>query len=183
MDPSPSQVPKVRIELTPEEKEIARSLESFPYLEMKDRVFLMLVWRKLKIASPVSIQPNAPNSALQDFKNMIQKAGLLSKPDRVIYENMRGLRPGQICFVADNQQDLNSISQLWFGDHEKDPEVYKEIGRMSGFPTTAIETYGKFSGISEPERGALMGQLLLTEEEKKKLFPAELYYFSSFFYM
>jgi len=140
-------------ELSPEEKKIATSLESFQNLEIKDRIFLVLVWRKLKTASAISLEDGVSVAVMGDLEKRIKKAGLFfKKTDKIVGENeMLGLRlGGNICFVANNPEDLNSISKLWFGDQEKDPGIYRELGRMSGYPPTAIDP--QILTISETEK-------------------------------
>jgi hypothetical protein len=181
MDPRPPQPGVPERQLTAREKEIANSIESFPFLEIKDRIFLLLIWRGLKTASPVSLQPNVANEVVEDLRHRVQGAGLLFKVGPVSYEAFRGLRPGLICFVASNSDDLNLISELWSGDHINDPRVYKEIGRMSGLPKTAIDTYDEFIRKPEPEREKLFKKLTVPVEEKEK-FP-ELLPFSRLFFM
>ena len=63
--------------LSPEEKEIARSLENFPFLLKKDKVFLVLVWRGLKTASSVSILSDAPASAVDDLRKIMEKRKII----------------------------------------------------------------------------------------------------------
>lgn len=181
---------QVKRELTAEEKEIAKSLEDFSQLEVRDRVFLLLIWRGFKTASPVSIMETEPESAVSDLEEKVKKAGLLfRKTDIITKERKYGLRAGRICFVANNQKDLDLMSKLWFGDHEHDPKVYKEIGRMSGYPKTAINVFDSFQNPNIPinkREKATRG--VLSDEEKKKLiasseFSPDLYPFSRFFYM
>lgn len=189
---NPIESGKLKKELSPKEKKIAMSLESFRYLEPKDKVFLVLVWRGLKTASAVSFQAGAPEKTLLDLQERVEKAGLLfKKTDHIITEEMgkeeaRGLRPGKVCFVAKDEKDLDLISKLWFGDHDKDPEVYKEIGRMSGFPQTAINVYDKFTRLPDPEKDKTRVDLTVSEREKRNLLlktEPRLIPFSFLFYM
>ncbi|MEK7128133.1 MAG: hypothetical protein AAB933_01035 [Patescibacteria group bacterium] len=178
--------------LSPEEKEIARSLENFPFLLKKDKVFLVLVWRGLKTASSVSILSDAPASAVDDLRKIAEKAGLFFKFDREIMEDSRGLTKGKVCFVANNQKDLDLISKLWFGDHDNDPAVYKEIGRMSGFSQTAIDVYEKISEagilkLPKKEKYKALQKYVLSYGEKKNYLlctnEVEVIPFSVLFYM
>jgi hypothetical protein len=177
MDPKPSQKP---IEgLTLQEKEVAKSLESVPLLTPRDKVFLILIWRKLKTASPVSVPSDASSESIVDLEERIKKAGLFCNFSKNVSRGELGVSPGRILFVANNENDLNLISQLWFGRHLKDPQVYKEVGRMSGFPKTAIETYDQFVKLRGPARK----ELVLSREEQEELIPKELLPFSEFFYL
>ena len=168
-------------ELSPEEHKVAMSLETISSLEKKDKVFIVLVWKGLKTATAVSFEPGAPESEMSDLEKRVQKAGLLfKKTDHIITEEMymvkqeaRGLRPGRVCFVANNQKDLDLISELWFGDHDNDPKVYKEMGRMSGFPQTAIDLYDKFTRLPDPEKEEVKKEIALSEREKSELFQTE----------
>ena len=169
--------------LTPEEKEITRSLENLKFLRIRDLIFIVLIWRKLKTASPVEFSLEPTEEELKKFKETIKKAGLFV-PDNPVIDTKHYKSGGKkIYFVASNKKDLDLISKLWFGDHVKDPKVYKEVGRMSGFPDTAIETYDKFTRLPDPERRKVGNELTLSPEEKKKLFSGDTYYFSLFFYM
>ena len=167
--------------LSQEEKKIAMSLETISCLEKKDKVFLVLVWRGLKTATAISLEPGAPESVARDLEKRVKEAGLFfKKTDHIITEEMfmvkqkaRGLRPGKICFVANNQKDLDLISELWFRDHDKDSEVYKELGRMSGFPQTAIDLYDKFARLSDSEKESVKKEITLSEIEKSKLLQTE----------
>ena len=177
-------------ELTPLEKEIAESLENFEYLETKDKVFLLLVWRGLKKASPVSVEINAPESAVGDLEKITKKAGLFFKRGPVITKKERGLREGTVCFVANSQKDLDLMSDLWFRDHDNDPGVYKELGRMSGFPQTAIDTYDKISkaGIFRlpgDQKKKALEDYTITEKGKRDFLKSEpgVIPFSWIFYM
>ena len=166
--------------LSPKEKEIAMSLETISCLEKKDKVFLVLVWKGLKTATAISLEPGVPESVARDLEKRVKETGLLfKKTDHIIAEEMfmvkqkaRGLRPGRVCFVANNQKDFDLISELWFGDHDKDQKVYRELGRMSGFPQTAIDIYQKISQaeifkLSEEEQEKAMGNYVFSEREKR----------------
>lgn len=185
---------QIKKELTPEEKKIAMSLETISCLGKKDKVFLVLVWRNLKTASAISLEAGVPESVVRDLEKRIKEAGLFfKKTDHIIKEGeeMFGLKNGRICFVANNQKDLDLMSELWFGDHHRDEKVYKEIGRMSSYPQTAIDTYEKimtdiFNKGNIPTREkSLMKELILSEAEKIDLLKKEpnLFPFARLFYM
>ena len=170
-------------ELTVEERKIAKSFEESPSLELRDKIFLVLIWRGLKTASPVSIDIEKDKSAVETLMEKVSNAGLFSLLGNATTQEKFGLKSGRILFVANNEKDLKLVFDLWNGDHQKDPQVYKEIGRMSGFPQTAIDTYDAFTRLLEPEREAMKEKLVLSEEEKKKLIPAEFFPFASLFFM
>ena len=168
-------------ELKPGERETAHSLESLPLIP-RDKIFLLLVWRGLKTASPVFLPIDYNQEMVKDLQEKVMKAGLFLKPDQTISREKRP-RSDRIYFIANNQKDLKLISKLWFGDHFNNPKVYREIGRMSGFPKTAIETFNKFTHLDGPGKTITQQKLVLSVEEKKKLIPPELFHFSLFFYM
>ncbi len=170
-------------ELTPEEKEIARSLETLPSLDIRAEIDLILVWRNLKSASQLFFPAGTTDANMVKIKERIEKAGLFFIDDGVILDKMYGNGLVRLCFIANNEKDLYLFAELWFGDHIADSLVYKEIGRMSGFPQSAIDTYDKFIMLSGKERDAAKEELTLSENEKKDLFPADLYRLSLFFYM
>ena len=187
MEPKPPQTPKIKTELVPEEKKSAHFFESLTILDRAGKMDLILVWRGLKTVSQLSIFENATPSQISDLKNKIHQANLLFKEEVNLTKPKKypipisGLK--KVYFVAKNQDDLNLFSSLWFGDHLNDPKVYKEIGRMSGFPQTAINTFHEFSGLSGEERNTKKKSLTLSPEEKKDLFPPELFPFSLRFYV
>ena len=170
-------------ELTNIEKEIVRDFESLPLLNIKNLLDLELVWRGFKSASNLFLQAGVEDSQIPEIKSKIEKAGLLFKDEGIRTDKIYGQQGARICFVAKSGRDLDLISSLWFGDHVGDPKIYKEIGRMSGFPQTAIDTYDKFTKLEGERRKTVRDQLVLSEEEKRNLFGAELYPFSVFFYM
>lgn len=157
---------KSKKELSPAEKKIAMSLESFRYLDIRDKISLVLIWRGFKTASAISLDPSEPN---QDLQKIVENAGLLFKPtDYELKELNRGLRKGRVCFVANNEPDLNAISDLWFKDDEK-PEVSTELGRMSGFPETAISSHNKLMSFPLADRDNVKESKespVLSEKEK-----------------
>jgi hypothetical protein len=197
MDPQPSLTLSNKAErkvgLTSEEKKIAKSLETLSMLSVRDRIFLVLIWRKFKTASPISISVDTLESTVQELKEKIEKAGLLFKDIGMNEELMQKCQRGGMgyvrYFMANNQNDLDSISEKWFGGLFTDPDVYKEIGRMSGYPQTAIDNFDKFTRLSDEEKFELKKKSTLTHEEKKALVSEkysntpDLYYFSTFFYM
>ncbi len=161
-------------------------LETFSSLEPKDRMFLILIWRKLKSASPVSLQGGIEKS--KELEKILKAADLLFKKGPVTTEEKNGLKAGQVYFVANNEADLNLISERWFGDHKRDPDVYEEIGRMSGFPKTARDAYDAFSNpkySAEQRSNAL--KKVYSEQDKIKLLKErnqlELFPFARLFYM
>ena len=166
MDPKPSSLVEKR-KLTLEEMQIAQSIEDFPYLEMREKIFILLIWRGLKKASPVSIPDSAPAGTIDNLQTCLSRAGLFSEIGPFIKENIKDLRPGRIVYVADSLENLNLISKLWFGDHDKDEEVYNQIGELSGFPESAVDLYGEFSKLPEPRRNDRKNKLVLSVEEKK----------------
>lgn len=178
--------PKVR-ELTPGERKVAMSLEFFRYLDIKDRIFLVLVWSGLKRASPVSLELNEPNQGLEE---VAKNAGLFFKPtDHELKEPNRGLRKGRVCFVAKKESDLERISELWFKD-EENPEISTELGRMSGYPETAIVAHNKLMSFPPAERDNVKETKespVLSEKEKidwlKNKKDQELIPFSFLFHM
>mgnify|MGYP001599775891 FL=1 len=179
---------KTEKELSPEEKKIAMSLESFQHLDIQSKIFLVLVWRGLKKASAVSLAPGLPQSAIDDLEKKVKKAGLFFKPTDHLIEigkNMHGLEPGRVCFVANNQADLDSISDLWFKDHENDSNVYTRMGQLSGYPPTAVNAYDEIFKSLKSERENKMKELILSEGEKKDLLKLEpdLIPFTFFFFM
>lgn len=172
---------KSKKELSAEEKRIAMSLEFFPHLNTKDKIFLVLIWRGFKQASPISLQGGVPESV--ELEKRLKKANLFFKKDRIIREEIYGLQPGQVYFVANNEKDLDLISKLWFGDHEHDPIVYKGIGKMSGYPQSAIDVFDSFANpdISDAKRGeVIINNVLLNKQENV---PLDLYPFARSFYM
>ncbi len=170
-------------ELTPQEKNIAYSLESLPTFSIRGKMDLMLVWRKLKSASQLYLHADLSDREFQDIKNKIQKAGLFFIDKGIDTNVPEGAEPTRLCFVANNNEDLELISKIWFGDHFSDPKVYKEIGRMSGFPQTAIDTYYQIAQMQKDEKEKVRQELVLSEEEKYKLLPREVYPFSLSFFM
>jgi hypothetical protein len=54
---------------------------------------------------------------------------------------------------------------------------------MSGFPQTAINTYDQFAQMQKDEKEKVRQELVLSEEEKRKLLPLEVYPFSLSFFM
>ncbi|MEK7539114.1 MAG: hypothetical protein AAB595_00515 [Patescibacteria group bacterium] len=104
-----------------------RWLENFRHLEPKDKVFLVLVWRKLKGASAISLEGGVPTKILNELKTKIQEAGMLFKEGGLIDEETQGLRKGKVCLVANNKEDLNLISNLWSGDHVQREEAEKDL--------------------------------------------------------
>lgn len=187
MDQGPTQgpprSPKGKIELTAAEREIAKSLETAPSLSVRDRIFLILVWRNLKKASPVSITSPLPTIPLTVLRDRAQKAGLFFERGPKITQQRYGVMPGQVCYLANNEADLKSMSEVWLGNHELDLKVYKEMGRMSGFSPKAQEVYDRFTTLPEPEKTKVREELTLSEEEKKTIFPGELYPFATMFYV
>jgi hypothetical protein len=89
-----------------------------------------------------------------------QEGGVLSEPQY-------GLRKGKICFVANNKPDLDLIVQLWSSDHERDPKTLKELGRMSGYPQTAIDAFGKIFKKDEAVESKIRPQILMLSEREK----------------
>ena len=158
-------------EISPAEKKIAISLESFPHLEFKDRVFLVLVWKGFKTASAISLELGFLDD--NDLEERVKKASLFLKPDRIIDEEMYGLKPGKVYFIANNQQDLDLISEKWFGNQIDDPNVYREIGRMSGFPQTAKDAYDTVFSSPESDRKGKEKELFISEDEKRELLKLE----------
>ncbi len=179
--------PKSKQELSPEDLEIVKSIEEFNWLSSRDKIFTLLIWRKLKSASPVSLITSSPE-AVSEFKSVLKKAHLLSQAGPTITSHMRGLNPGMIYYVANNQPDLDLLPEVWFGDHEKDPHVYRSIGRMCGFPQTAIDLYDKFTKLDGMERTEIMQKIVLSPLEKaekikeEKMSP-EVLTFALLFYM
>ena len=169
---TPDSVGQQKRELNAEEHKIATSLESFQHLEPKDRVFLVLVWKGLKTATAVSLELGMPESVLRDLKERVEKAGMLFNEGPVLNIRIRGSRPGKICLVANNQKDLDLISHFWsrpdYGNHERDPEIYWEMGRMSGLPQTAIEAYDKiYPKTVGAYRDRIKPQVLMVSEDEK----------------
>lgn len=154
--------------ITPEEKKIAMSLETLQYLEPKDKVFIVLVWRGLKTASPVSLPPGVPQKVVDELRQKVEKADMFFQEGPIITKREYGLREGRICYVANNQKDLKLILELWSGNKEIDPKVYKEIGRMSGYPNTAIEAYGQlWQKIEDSPENRIQPQILMVSEDEK----------------
>lgn len=181
-EPRPPQIPPTR-ELAPEERRIAQSLENLHFLESQDIMNLILVWRKFKTATQFLLPLSAPPRDIQELEAKARAAGLFFKDCGVTPKKISGRNPQRIFFVSNNQQDLDLISNVWFGDHTNDPKVYKEMGRMSGFPQTAIDTYTKFTELNEQEKSKKREELTLSRQEQKELFSADIYPFSHFFYM
>ena len=126
---------------------------------------------------------NAFVPAKEELEAVLQKAKLFYKAGSVITVPMRGLNPGIIYYIANNQSDLDLLSELWFGDHEKDSNVYRNIGRMCGFPLSAIETYSKFTELGGMERTEMMQNVVLSPGEKAGMISSEVLPFALSFFI
>jgi hypothetical protein len=153
---------------------------------MRDKIFLVLVWRGLKKASALSLDilSKKDETALME---KIKKAGLsFLKTQKMIEGEDRGLRLwGTLCFVADNQKDLDSISDLWSRKDKNNLEIDRRLGYFSGYPSTAIDAYIKLMNLPKSERIDAEKTIIISPKEKIDLLKSEpdLIPFSLLFHM
>ncbi len=164
--------PKNREKLTEKEKETLTSfktiLQPWPWGNQRDKVDLLLVWRGLKSATQISLDPEISTDDLKKTEEVIKNAGLFFKDSGVVEKfNIGGRR---LCFVANNPKDLELVSQI---SKESSKESYSEMGRMSGFPKSAIENFIQFNESDENEESD-QSKFFLTDEEKQSKIPAEI---------
>ena len=160
-------------QLSREEQAIAKSFEGIPFLSEGQKRDALLVWRKLKPGSNFSLEPEISNADLKKIEDIIEKAGLLFK----VVEEKKSDEPRKVFFVANNQEDLESLSRLFFGDHLTDPKEYLELGRIYGFPKTAIEAFDK---NSQAEKEGSESEFLLILDEMEEKIPKNLRRFTDF---
>jgi hypothetical protein len=170
MDPRPPQAPHKR-ELSPVEQEIAKSFE---IIDEEDRVDAILVWRKLKNATELYFDADTNEEKIKEVKVVMEKAGMFFH-DSGKREFAQALR--RICFIANSQKDLESVSEMWFADRN-DPKVYLELGRLFRYPKTSVDIYDEIHR-SENQKSA-RSELALSEKERHLLVPSDLRGFTAF---
>jgi hypothetical protein len=173
MDPRPSQMPTKR-ELTSREKETVQSFEELPFKTLTQKVELILVWRKLKRGTQIILSPEITDINLKIMIKIIEKAGLFCK----IAEDKDSKNPRKACFIANNQEVLESLSNLFFGDH-LNSSVCLELGKIYGFPKTAIEAFKK-NHNSMININNNKDEFFLTWEEVEEKIPKDLQPFIGF---
>ncbi len=185
MEPRPPQILKTDAEevvLTPEERATIESFETLP-INWRSEFNLVLAFKKYKSAVEVFFQPDISESKLEEARRIIEASGLFFKDMGVREDETYNTGSRRICFAAVTAKDLNLISELWFGDHNNDPKVYKELGRMSGFPPSAIELFHHIHSEDDEDKQKKDSEEYAVSVEEKKSLPADLYAFSSFFMM
>ncbi len=178
MDPKPPQIlinnKDTKRELTSEEKEIFNSFENIPFLNETDKSNFLLVWRGLKSGSGFFIKIE-DILFLGKIKEIIEKAGLFFIDlDRKDVSN-----PNIPCMVSINREDLELLATLWPDDHINDPRVYLELGRIYGYPKTAIDAFDKIHNSSSGHL-ELENELTLSSQEKRQKIPKQLLAFAKF---
>src|SRR3989304_9762957 len=138
--------PKSQEELNNKEKETLASfktiLQLWPWGNQNDKIDLLLVWRGLKSATQIDLDPKISDTDLKKTEEVIKNAGLFFKDTGTIQDQRQfGSRAGRVSFVANNPEDLELISKV---RALNTPEAHSEMGRMSGFPKSAIENLVKF---------------------------------------
>ncbi|MDO8659706.1 MAG: hypothetical protein Q7K54_03835 [Candidatus Parcubacteria bacterium] len=164
-------------ELTQEEKETLKSFENIPFIDLSDKLDFLWTWRKLKNGSEFELNKDVTKEEEESIIEIVKKSGLLIKVvDAVKPEDSKFKR--KFFFIANNQEDLELISKLYLGDHFK-PEVYLELGRIYGFPKTAIEAFDQTHNSSEGVKKD-WDEFLLTSKEKMEKTPKEVSSFVQF---
>lgn len=190
MDPNPLKSQKLntkeesqKIEITSEQKEIIKSFESLP-LEWHPKMNLILTFLGQKTASDVMFSRDIKEEDFNTAVDVIKKAGLLFMDNSITEDAVRKSKTGlRVCFVANNSRDLDIISKVQSGPAD-DPAVYLEMGRMSGYPRTAIDVFDQICKEKNAEKSQEIKKVLsLSPAEKRAMFSDEDYAFSSFIIM
>lgn len=154
-------------QISPREKELTREIEQLPLLD-EDKVNLLLVWRGLKLATNINFifkewAPGSPEPVLsskrkkiriEELLQLLGKIGLSAvaekefrlEPEFIVENNNRGILNGmesQMIFVSPSLETAEELAENW-PKEEGDLEG-KNLGRLFGFPQTAIEAYVKYA--------------------------------------
>jgi hypothetical protein len=163
--------------LTPAQRETIKSLESIS-TDWRIRFNLILTFFRQKTATDLLLDIEILEEEIERIRKIIEKANLLFKDmgrglDN-IYKTERGKR---VCYVAINQEDLDLISSP---NNRGD----REMGRMSGFPQSAIDAFVSLMNKPDSITTDIWKQRhALSPEEKRERFSDEEYAFSTFFMM
>ncbi len=174
--PSPQEVQDLKRELNQEEKEALESFEKIPFIDLSDKVDFLLTWRKLKNGSEFELNKDVTKEEEESIIYIVKKSGLLIKV-------VESLKPAdseikrKFFFIANTIEDLELVSRLYLGDHFT-PEVYLELGRIYGFPKTAIEAFDKTHN-SLGDVKVHQDEFLLTSKEKMGNLPKEINAFAN----
>jgi len=165
-------------ELSLEEKRVIESFKGLPFIQEWERVDLILTWRKFKSANALFLRvENGARPDLRKIRKIIEDAGILFNEGSLVESS--GNPAFWVCFVANNQADIELISRLWFEGRSPDNlKAHSELGRMYGYPPTAIQAFNQWeaAGAKYEEKG----KFLLTDYEREHYVSEELSRFAHF---
>jgi len=169
-------------ELSQEEKETLASfktiLQPWPWGNQKDKIDLLLVWRGLKSATQINLDPKISDTDLKKMEEVIKNAGLFFKDSGITQDPQKyGSHVGRVCYVANNQEDLDLISGA---KKLSTLKADSEMGRMSGFPKSAIENFIQFNKNNDNNDANSQKNFYLTDEEREINIPKKLNKIASF---
>jgi hypothetical protein len=176
-----------------QEARIAEAVEQLPIDNDASRAELLLVWRGLKIATIVGVafqnEPGAPafKSEAEHIEARLRALGFLVRQGNFVrFVKIPGKKsPGKggsrgdttlpprgyaEYYAARTREDLEKFYEIW--NEEDEQRVCDEIGRMSGFPDSAIRAYRRWLYGDRKDNNLIIDQQELPEEIQEQNFMA-----------
>jgi hypothetical protein len=176
--------------LSEQEKAFVEKIEQLP-IDDKNKIDLILVWRKIKPATEVDLtlkswyrdrktidlSPKEQKSLFENIKNLLGNLNLFFIEGNLFHNEIFGVEKEEKdlllgdtekkrFYVASTKENAQKLYEAW---NEKDEEKScVELGRLFGFPESAIEAYKRYIKTYWKEGGIILDRNKLPEEIKNQ---------------